>query len=611
MRYDAILAALLAVAHTAFATEASKSIKKANSYIWKEEYDFIIVGGGTSGLVLADRLTENSEQRVLVLEAGLHPDVVALNEMPGAVSLLRGNLFDWNFVTAPQTYMNGRQISYHRGRGLGGSSIINGLFYGRGSASVYDHWVKLGNPGWSWHDVLPSFIRGTHFNPPREYLLNKTYQGHDPSAYGDGPLQIGYQGYVTPSIGAFIEACEAVDVPLVEELNAGVNVGVKLGTGSITADYRRSSSYEYYKRAAKRKNLTVKPNSPVVRVTLKKIDEKREAVADGVIFVDHSIGREYVVKATKEVILTLGTFQSPQLLMLSGIGPNATLANQHIDPVVINENVGQNMKDHSVFSIMASVKPEASVHQLFNNITNVMDYQEEYYRSGTGPFTAPGGMTNGFQALSDEKLESMGAGAVVEAGLTNRSSVEFLFEAFFYPIRPTTTFQPDSNGSYISISVSNLVALSSGSVTLQSDSMFDGPIINPNYLAHPADRIVALNGFRDARKILSHPAFSDFLVGPDHGEVSPGPTVKSDDDEAIFSYVKAMTVPNWHATGTNRMLPLEDGGVVDARMRVYGVKGLRVCDSSIMPTIPDVNIAGPVYMLGEHGAKMIREDWEF
>ncbi|PNP82866.1 hypothetical protein FNYG_03743 [Fusarium nygamai] len=286
------------------------------------------------------------------------------------------------------------------------------------------------------------------------------------------------------------------------------------------------------------------------------------------------------------------------------------------------------MMDHNLYSISATVVPEASTDQLMFNSTAVEASQEEYYTTGKGVYTAPGGITNGFQELSREQLQKIGAEAVIDAGLINRSTVEFLFESFFYPNSPGPTYEPSSDQSYISISVSSMVALSKGNITIQSSGMSDAPI-NPNvsfhdhssrfllytnffhYYTHPADRAIAINAFRDARKIFAHSALANLTVGPDHGEVAPGVSnIASDDDEAIFEYIKATTVPNWHASGTNRMLPLEDGGVVDSRLRVYGVQGLRVIDSSIMPTVPDVNIAGPVYMLGEHGATMIREDWD-
>nr|RBQ98320.1 hypothetical protein FVER53263_11901 [Fusarium verticillioides] len=549
---------------------------------------------------LRDRLSESGDEKVLVLEAGPDPNVVAMHQAPGAVEYIAGTAIDWNFYTEPQEGLDGR------GRGLGGSSILNGLYYGRGSANVYDHWVELGNPGWSWEEVYPSFIKvgtvsddprvfhsycqqSTHFNAPNNGTgYNQKYQTWDPSAYSNGPLEIGYQGFVPPSSIAFIDACAAIDIPIVQDLNNGKNVGVKQGTATLTSKYRRSSAYDYYKAAANRPNVDILHNAPVQQIMFSN-NATGYPIATGVNFIDHSQGRHRTVAASKEVIVTLGTFQSPQMLMLSGIGPEATLDTFNIEPVVINENVGQHMMDHNLYSISATVIPKASTHQLMFNSTAVEASQQEYYTTGKG----------------------IGAEAVVDAGLTNRSTVEFLFESFFYPNSPGSTYEPSSEESYISISVSSMVALSKGNITIQSSGMSDAPVINPNYYTHPADRAIAINAFRDARKILAHSAFANMTVGPDHGEVAPGVSnVASDDDEAIFEYIKATTVPNWHASGTNRMLPLEDGGVVDSRLRVYGVQGLRVIDSSIMPTVPDVNIAGPVYMLGEHGATMIKEDWD-
>ncbi|GKT63338.1 glucose-methanol-choline oxidoreductase [Colletotrichum tofieldiae] len=609
MRYIASLTAFCSLGHLASALQTTQN---STGSTVNREYDFIIVGGGTTGLILADRLSEFGNQKILVLEAGPDPSVVAMHEAPGAVEFIGGTAIDWNFYTEPQQGLGGRKLAYHRGRGLGGSSILNGLYYGRGSANVYDHWVELGNPGWGWEDVYPAFIKGTRFNAPNNGTgYNQKYQTWDPTAYSDGPLEIGFQGFVPPSSVAFIEACEAVDIPIVQDLNNGKNVGVKQGTATLTSKYRRSSAYDYYKVASNRPNVQILHNAPVQQITFSR-NSNGTPVASGVVFIDHSRGRHHTVAASKEVIVTLGTFQSPQILMVSGIGPKATLDAFDIEPVVINENVGQHMMDHNVYSISATVVPEASTHHLMFNTTAVQASQDEYYSTGKGVYTAPGGITNGFQELSNEQLEAIGAGAVIEAGFTNRSTVEFLFESFFYPNSPGPTYEPLADGSYISVTVSSMVALSKGNITIQSSGMADAPIINPNYYTHPADRAIAVNAFRDARKILAHAAFTNLTVGPDNGEVAPGvANIASDDDDAIFEYIKATTLPNWHASGTNRMLPLEDGGVVDPRLRVYGVQGLRVIDSSIMPTVPDVNIAGPVYMLGEHGAKIIREDWEF
>lgn len=239
---------------------------------------------------------------------------------------------------------------------------------------------------------------------------------------------------------------------------------------------------------------------------------------------------------------------------------------------------------------------------------NLQAAQAEFYDHLTGPWTAPSGVTNGFQKLSDEELESIGAQAVIEAGLGNQSHIEYLFESIWYPWIPTPYYAPLPNESYISVTASSMVQLSRGNVTLRSSSMSDGPLINPNYYDHETDRKIGVHSFRYLRAILRHPSLAQHTIGDNAGEVSPGPLVADDNDEAILQYIKANTIPNWHASGTVRMLPEEDGGVVDPRLRVYGVEGLRVIDCSIIPALPDVNILASVYMIAEKGAEMIRED---
>ncbi|EER39780.1 glucose-methanol-choline oxidoreductase:GMC oxidoreductase [Histoplasma capsulatum H143] len=542
------------------ANAVDSSPTKPTTYI-EDEYDFVICGGGTVGLVLANRLSESGRNNILVLEEGPEPSVVAAYKPAGGNQFLAGTAIDWNFLTVPQEHLDGRVLPYHRGRCLGGSSVINGLFYGRGSASVYDKWEELGNPGWGWHDVYPLFVKSTRFNAPDpDSGFDQRYKTWDPSAYANGPLDIGFQGYVPESGIAFIQACEAANIPIVNELNSGNNTGVK-------------------------------------------------QAATGVVFTDQSTGRSRSVKARKEVILSLGAFQTPQLLMLSGIGPVSELDKFGIDHVLINENIGRNLDDHSVFSIMATVRRNASTSQMFASAGNTQAAQAEFYNNLTGPYTAPSGITNGFQMLLDDELESIGAHEIIAQGLTNRSHIEYLYESMWYPGGPTPYYIPDEDISYISLTASNLVAASRGNITLRSNSMSDAPKVNPNYYSHPVDRVLGIHAFKYLRKILAHPAFASFTVGPFYGEVSPGPSVSSDDDDAIFEYIKANTIPNWHASATTQMRPLEDGGVVDPRLKVYGIQNLRVADSSIIPLLPDVNIQGPVFMIGEKAAQMIRDDW--
>ncbi|KAF6823585.1 Pyranose dehydrogenase 1-like protein 2 [Colletotrichum musicola] len=607
---------------TLLASASAAPIKGLDRSTIEDEYDFIIAGGGTAGLVLANRLSESGKQRVLVLEAGPAPDVVAAYKPPGGNQFLGGTAIDWSFYTTPQEHLDDRILRYHRGRCLGGSSVTNGFYYGRGSASVYDDWVRVGNPGWGWEDVYPLFVKGTTFNPPADHEIkgfDVSYKTWDPSAYADGPLQLGFQGYVPPSGVGFIEAsAAALQIPIVEDYNTGNSTGVKQGTGHLDAKFERSSSYDsYLKEARGRKNLDVLYWAPVWKIEFDEGGDKPRA--KGVAFMDHPTGIVHQVAAKKEVIVSAGAFNSPQLLMVSGIGPQDQLDKFGIEPVLINENVGQHLNDHSVFSIMATSTPEFSTTDMAATYESLRAAQDEFRTNLTGEYTAPSGITNAFQKLSEEELNAIGAGEIVTAGLANQSHIEYLFESVFYPGGPTPFYTPRGNETYISLTASSMVALSRGNVTLRSNSMAEFPVINPNasmltnqqYYAHPVDRVIAVQSFKYLRKILAHPRMSEYTVGPDHGEVSPGvENVSNDDEEAILAYVRQNTIPNWHASGTNQMLPEEDGGVVDPRLKVYGIDGLRVVDCSIIPILPDVNIVASVYMIGEKGAELIREDWD-
>ncbi|WZH39179.1 alcohol dehydrogenase [Fusarium acuminatum] len=584
-----MLGSTLAIAIGLFSAHGilARPIKGIDRAVIQDEYDFVIAGGGTAGLVVANRLSESGKFRILVLEAGPDPNVVAAYKPLGGNSLITG------------------------GKGLGGSSMINGFYYGRGTSTVYDLWESRGNPGWSWDDVYPLFIKGTHFNPQNESKgFDDTYKTFDSKAYGDGPLEIAYQGYVPETSVAFMNACAAANIPVVKDYNTGNSTGVKQGTATLDKHLLRSSSYDgYLKKALGRKNLDVLYYAPVQELLSDTSGEKPKVT--GVRFMDHPTGRMHQVHASKEVIVSMGAFQSPQLLMVSGFGPSAELEKFAIEPIVINENIGQHLNDHSVFSIMARVGDEIkfSSSQLATDFIMLQEAQEEFYNNGTGPYTAPTGITNGFQRLSEQELFEIGAGAVVEAGLADQSHIEYLFESTWYPSGPTPYYKQLSNESYISLTTSSMVALSRGNITLKGTSMAMAPNINPNYYTHDADRAIAIRGFHYLRKILAHPALSKYTYGENNGEVSPGAAVADDDEDAIFEYVKANSIPNWHAAGTNQMLPEADGGVVDARLRVYGVDGLRVVDCSIIPVLPDVNIVGPVFMIGEKGAELIREDW--
>ncbi|KAK8177449.1 GMC oxidoreductase [Phyllosticta citrichinensis] len=540
-----VLAALLACTIAA-------PLKGLDRQTVQDEYDFIIAGGGPTGPVLANRLTKSGKNQVL-LKSSWHTSHRA----------------DINSLAAPPftgASLDDRILRYYRGNCLGGSSAINGFYYGRGTSMVYDDWVTRGNPGWGWDDIYPLF---------------------DPSAYSDGPLKIGFQGYVPPSGVGFIEAsAEALRVPIVEDYNTGNSTGVKQGTAQVDGKFERSSSYDgYLKEALGRPNLDVLHDAPVWKINFDTTGDRPRAT--GVAFTDHPTGIVHDVYAKKEVIVSAGAFNLPQLLM-------GSLEKYGIDIVHINENIGQHLNDHSVFSIMALSTPEFSSSDMAATYADLRAAQLEFYSNLTGQYTAPSCITNAFQRLSAEELREIGAEAIIDAGLENQSHIEYPYERVFYPNGPTPYYTPKGNETYISLTASSMVALSRGNVTLQSNSVAELFAINrngtnrPQYYADPTDAKIATASFKYLRKILAHPRMAQYTMGPNDGE---------------------NTVPNWHASGTNQMLLEADGGVVDPSLKVSGVDGLRVCDCSIIPVLPRVNIVATVFMIGEKGAQLIRRDW--
>jgi choline dehydrogenase len=292
---------------------------------FNEEYDFIIAGGGTAGLVLANRLTESGKFTVLVLEAGPNPEQVLAYESPGGNQFIKGSVLDWGIDTQPQKHLNNRTLQYLRGRTLGGSSTTNGLYYARGSASVYDRWADLGNPGWGWDDTYELFRKSTKMNPPNSTeelaALSQEFKTFDASAYGNGPLELGFQGYVPPSTDGFIVACsESMNIPIVHDLNTGDGVGIKHGTATLNSRLRRMSSYDsFYEEARNRTNLRVLHDAPVTGIVMSTSsgNSKSQPRALGVSYIEQRTGFVSQAKARKEVLVAMGSFHSPQLLMVS------------------------------------------------------------------------------------------------------------------------------------------------------------------------------------------------------------------------------------------------------------------------------------------------------
>lgn len=395
------------------------------------------------------------------------------------------------------------------GRCLGGSSATNGLFYGLGSEAVYNQWETDGNPGWNWSTIqnaakrvcilrsvvamapLITLMKGTKFVGNPNHTNDRTFMTHNPDNYGtDGPLKIGFQGKVVASNPSFMRALSALGVYPVKDQNGGSPVGIKQGTMTLDENFMRSSAYDsYYMRSKDRSNLSVLSRAIVARLIFNETTLGTDEVrAIGVTFVDDISGVFHNVSCTKEVVLSAGAFHSPFILKQSGIGPSQELEEFGITPIVVNENVGMHMQDHTSFSVVHAVKPEfadvASTTDMVNDLHVLNSEQKKFYAGGesrwNSKWSAPSGCTNGFQEISNQHLESFGAGDIVKQGLTHQAHNEILYESVYYPQSFTRYGQPETNTSYISVTVSNLAALSKGSVKIGSNFALSDPVIDPN-----------------------------------------------------------------------------------------------------------------------------------
>jgi choline dehydrogenase-like flavoprotein len=526
-------------------------------------FDYVIVGAGTAGCVLAGRLAEDAATRICLIEAGgsdRHPLVSTPSMVAAAIASRRLN---WRFETIPQTHLKGRRIPQPRGKVVGGSGSINGMVYSRGNPLDYADWTEAGASDWSYAHVLPYFIRSEN----NQDLPVSLHHGHG------GPMNVRRPPDPNRLNSDFIAATQSLGFPGTSDFTGADSEGVGFRQGTIRGGTRETTARAFLRPALRRGNVTLHTEALVLRVI---VENGRAA---GVVY--ERDGQQHEVRARREVILSAGALQTPQLLLLSGIGPAAELKLSGIEPVLDLPGVGRNLHDHLACPVMMrSEDPTSyglSVRALPRGIVNVF----QYLMRRTGPFAS-----NVFESVAFLKTAP---------GL-DRPDVQFVFQP---AARPKPTF-PLPVGHGYAISPVTLYPKSRGCVTLQGPDPHSPPLIDPKLLSVEEDIRPLIRAVKLSRRILATPFFSRYRAT----EVAPGTGVQS--DEEIADFIRSTSYTVHHQVGTCRMGSGAEA-VVDAQLRLLGLSGLRVVDASVIPSIVGGNTNAVVVMIAEKAADLIRQ----
>jgi choline dehydrogenase len=526
-------------------------------------YDYIIVGAGPAGCLLANRLSQNPAHRVLLLEAGGQDNYPWIHIPVGYLYCIGNPRTDWCFKTEAEPGLNGRALNYPRGKVLGGCSSINGMIYMRGQAGDYDGWAAQGNKGWGWRDVLPLFKRSENH-----------YAGAS-DLHGDkGEWRVEQQRLSWVLLDAFREAAAETGIASIPDFNGGDNEGCSYFQVNQRRGVRWNASKAFLRPIAHRKNLTVLTGAEASRIELE--NGRASAVIARV-----NQGEQHL-RARREIILCCGAIGSPALLQRSGIGPRPLLEKLGIGVRHALPGVGSNLQDHLQLRLIYKVSDGHTLNQMAASLWGKMNMGLRYAINRSGPLAMAPSQLGAFARSGPEQ---------------SRANLEYhvqplSLERFGEPLHAFPAF---------TASVCDLRPLSRGSVEIRSAQPDDSPVIRPNYLSHETDLKVAADAIRLTRKIAAAPALARFKPV----EYLPGSQLQSEEELRQAASTIGTTI--FHPVGTCKMGQGSDA-VVDERLRVHGISGLRVVDASIMPTITSGNTCSPTLMIAEKAAQMIVED---
>jgi choline dehydrogenase len=526
-------------------------------------YDYVIVGAGPAGCLLANRLSHNPSHRVLLLEAGGQDNYPWIHVPVGYLYCIGNPRIDWCFKTESEPGLNGRALNYPRGKVLGGCSSINGMIYMRGQSRDYDEWAAQGNKGWGWQDVLPVFKR------------SESHYAGDSDLHGaKGEWRVEQQRLSWALLDAFREAAAETGIASIPDFNGGDNEGCSYFQVNQRRGVRWNASKAFLRPISNRPNLTVMTNAEVSRIEFEKGRASAVLAKAG--------QQEQTLRAKREIILCCGSVGSPMVLQRSGIGPRPLLEKLGIEVRHELPGVGANLQDHLQLRLIYKVSNGHTLNQMAGSLWGKMNMGLRYALNRSGPL-----------AMAPSQLGAFARSGPEQATANLEYHVQPLsLERFGEPLHGFPAF---------TASVCDLRPQSRGTVEIRSALADAAPLIKPNYLSHEADLKVAADAIRLTRRIAAAPALASF----EPVEYLPGVSLQT--DEELRQAASNIGTTIFHPVGTCKMGQGRDA-VVDERLRVHGVTGLRVVDASIMPTITSGNTCSPTVMIAEKAAQMIIED---